>query len=146
MLTAVAELAMEENRVYMDAAYAAGGSVEERVLRAASEYLRFARERPDEFRILANPPDEPEALERVAALTREQNATLAGIMRDAIEAGTARPDLDPDRVATTLWASLNGVIALAWRSDSLRVDEEELNAMFATFAAMVGDGVRARPS
>ncbi|WP_280236698.1 hypothetical protein [Nocardia cyriacigeorgica] len=53
-------------------------------------------------------------------------------------------DLDPDRVATILWASLNGVLSLAWRTDSLRVGEEGLNALFATFAAMVGDGLRTR--
>lgn len=144
LLTAVAERAMEENRVYMDAAYAADGSVEERLRRAAAEYVRFARERPHEFRILADPPDEPQALERIVALTREQNGKLAAILRDSIATGTGRADLDPDRVATALWASLNGLLSLAWRTDSLRADDAELDALVATFAATVADGLRSR--
>ncbi|WP_278265771.1 TetR/AcrR family transcriptional regulator [Nocardia sp. AG03] len=144
LLTAVAERAMEENRVYMDAAYSAEGSVEERLLRAAAEYVRFARERPHEFRILANPPDEPQALERIVALTREQNGKLANILRDGIAVGTGRPDLDPDRVATALWASLNGLLALTWRTDSLRVDDTDMDTLVATFVATVSDGLRTR--
>lgn len=142
LLTAVAELAMEENRTYMDAAYATPGSVEERLLRAAAEYARFARERPDEFRILSDPPHEPETLERIAELTREQNGKLAAILRDAVADGTARADLDPDRVATTLWAAFNGILSLSWRTDSLRADSDELDLLVATFCTAVADGLR----
>lgn len=144
LLTAVAEQAMEENRVYMDTAYSTDGSVEDRLLRAAAEYVRFARERPHEFRILADPPDEPQALERIVALTNEQNGKLADILRDGMVAGTGRTDLDPDRVATALWASLNGLLSLAWRTDGLRVDDTEMNALVETFLATISDGLRSR--
>ncbi|MFF2084016.1 TetR/AcrR family transcriptional regulator [Nocardia sp. NPDC058176] len=143
LLVAVAELAMEENRAYMDAAYATPGRPEERLLRAAAEYVRFARERPHEFQILANPPHEPETLERIADLTREQNAKLADVFRDGIASGTARADLDPDRLATALWASLNGLLSLTSRTDTLRVDHDELDVLVATFTAAVTDGLRA---
>lgn len=145
LLVAVAEQAMEESRVYMDAAYEADGSAEERLRLVCATYARFARERPHEFRILVEPADEPEAVSRLAELTREQNAKLAGVIRDGITAGAVRPDLDPDDVATTLWASLNGLLALAWRPGGLRADTGSLDRLLATYVAMIGDGLRVGP-
>ncbi len=144
LLLAVAEQAMEESRVYMDAAYAAEGSPEERILLAADAYARFARERPHEFRILVEPADEPEAVARLAELTCEQNAKLAAVLREGVATGIARPDLDPDAVAAALWASLNGLLALAWRPGDLRVDAVALDGLLATYVALVADGLRVR--
>lgn len=146
LLLAVAEQAMEESRVYMDAAYAAEGSPEERLVLVAEGYARFARERPHEFRILVEPADEPEAVVRLAELVGEQNARFADLLRDAVAAGVARPDLDPDLVATSLWAAINGILALAWRPGDLRVGPEELDRLLATFVATVTDGLRAPAS
>lgn len=56
LLMAVAERAFEENKVYMDAAYAAAGTPMERLRIVAQGYFRFACERPNEFRLLADPP------------------------------------------------------------------------------------------
>lgn len=145
LLTAVAEQAMEENRSYMDAAYAAVGTPEERLFLAAATYARFARERPHEFRILVEPAEEPEAVARIAELTREQNGKLADAIRDAIGAGIARPDLDPDDLATMFWATLNGLLALAWRPGALRVDADTLDRLITTYVATVADGLRHRP-
>ncbi|MFS4108358.1 TetR/AcrR family transcriptional regulator [Streptomyces sp. PD-S100-1] len=145
LLTAVAEQAMEENRAYMDAAYRAEGTAEERLLGAAAAYARFAHERPHEFRILVEPADEPEAVARIAELTREQNAKLADVIRDAISSRTARPDLDPDDLATVFWATLNGLLALSWRPGALRVDGEDLERLLAAYTATVADGLRRRP-
>jgi AcrR family transcriptional regulator len=144
LLVAVAEQAMEESRVYMDAAYAAEGTAEERLLLVADTYARFARERPHEFRILVEPADEPEAVERLAELTRAQNAKLADIIRDGIATGDARPDLDPDEVATTLWASLNGLLALSWRPGAMRFDDDAVDRLLATYTALMVDGLRTR--
>ncbi|WP_406985980.1 TetR/AcrR family transcriptional regulator [Nocardiopsis protaetiae] len=144
LLTAVAEQAMEESRVYMDAAYSADGGVEERMLLAAAAYARFARERPHEFRILVEPPDEPDAVARIAELTREQNARLAEVIRDGIASGLVRPDLDPDDLATVFWATMNGLLALAWRPGALRTGAEDLGRMIDTYTATVADGLRVR--
>ncbi|WP_244117496.1 hypothetical protein [Burkholderia contaminans] len=62
MLIAVAERALEENREYMDAAYASDGDVETKLRCMATAYARFAKARPHQFRILVEPPNEPEAL------------------------------------------------------------------------------------
>lgn len=145
LLLAVAEQAMEESRAYMDAAYSATGTPEERMLLAAAAYARFALERPHEFRILVEPPDDPEAIVRIAELTSEQNAKLADTVRHGITAGAARPDLDPDDLATVLWATLNGLLALAWRPGALRVGANDLERLLATYLATVAGGVRTRP-
>ncbi|WP_198543291.1 TetR-like C-terminal domain-containing protein [Pseudofrankia sp. BMG5.36] len=112
--------------------------------RAAAAYVRFARERPHEFRILVDPPDEPETLDRIASLIEEQNAKLTDVLRDGIATGTSRPDLDPDRVSTVLWATMNGLLALAWRADKLRPDADELDALLATYVETIADGLRRR--
>ncbi|WP_436975911.1 TetR/AcrR family transcriptional regulator [Nocardia salmonicida] len=144
LLTAVAEQAMEESRVYMDAAYASGGDPEHLILAAAAAYARFARERPHEFRILAEPPDEPDAIARIAELTRVQNAKLATAIRAGIAAGAARPDLDADDIAAVLWASLNGLLALAWRPGGLGVEPERIDRLLVVYIATVTDGLRSR--
>lgn len=145
LLIAVAEQAMEESRAYMDAAYEAHGTAEERLLHVAAEYARFARERPHEFRILVEPADEPAAVARLAELTRLQNAKLAQAVRDGIDAGLARPDLDPDDVASMLLATINGLLAMAWRPGDLRIKGEDLERLFATYLATMIDGLRVRP-
>jgi AcrR family transcriptional regulator len=122
LLLAVAERALEANRIYMDQAYTTPGTPLERIRRAALAYARFAAERPQQFRLIANPPDEPQALERIADLIQEQNNKLADALRDGIADGSIRPDIDPDLTATTLWAMSNAVLGLAWRNDRLRTD------------------------
>lgn len=144
LLLAVAEQAMEESRVYMDVAYAAEGTAEERLFRVADAYARFARERPHEFRILVEPADEPESIARLAELTREQNARLAGVIRAGVQDGVARADLDPDDLATTFLATFNGLLALAWRPGVMKADAETVDRLIATYIATIADGVRVR--
>lgn len=110
----------------MDAAYAAPGSPTDRIRGALLAYARFAVERPEEFRLLAEPPDAGDALEQLAEVIREQNGKLADAIQEGIEDGSIRPDLDPGRTATALWAASNGLLALAWRGDSLAADPSEL--------------------
>lgn len=144
LLTAVAEAALEEGRGYMDEAYAASGSPEERLLIAATAYARFARERPHEFRISVEPPDEPEAISRIVELTATQNAKFAAAVRDGAAHGDIRADLDADRVAAVLHAAANGVLALAWRPGGLATSEDDIDRLLQTFVAIVQDGLRAR--
>jgi len=141
LLIAVAERALDENRAYMDAAYAAGGSPQERILQAAAAYARFAAERPHQFRLLADPPEEPEALERVADLVEAQNAKLAAALREGIAEGGINPAFDPDLTATALWAMMNGLLSLAWRADRLRADPERLSALLDTAITAVTGGL-----
>ncbi|WP_421380918.1 TetR/AcrR family transcriptional regulator (plasmid) [Paraburkholderia sp. DD10] len=144
LLIAVAERALEENRHYMDAAYASDGDVEKKLRCVAAAYARFARERPYQFRILVEPPDEPEALTRIAALIRQQNAKLAALISRGIDEGWVRADIQPERASTALWAMMNGVISLMWRPDNLRLDVDHINDLLDTAISLTTDGIKRR--
>lgn len=142
VLTAVAEQALEESRGYLDPAYEAERDTEERILLVAAAYARFGRERPHEFRILVEPPNEPDAVERIPELTRSQNARLATVIRQGASAGVVRADLDPDDLATTLWATVNGLLSLAWRPGGLHADTPTIDRYLAANIATLSDGLR----
>jgi AcrR family transcriptional regulator len=141
LLIAITELALEENRGFMDAAYAEHGTPVERIERAGMAYANFALQRPHAFRVLLNPPDEPEAMNRVASLIREQNGKLAKALREAQQAGDGRTDLDPDGTATVLWAMMNGVLNLATRTDALRLEGREMAAVIEATMAILRSGL-----
>lgn len=144
LLIAVAERALEENRQYMDAAYASPGGVEDRLYAVAAAYANFAKERPHQFRILVEPPNEPEALTRIANLIREQNAKLGALIRRGIDEAVIDGGFDPERTSTALWAMMNGVLSLMWRTDSLRADSAQIDAMFGTVTKILTDGLKKR--
>ncbi|WP_426399000.1 TetR/AcrR family transcriptional regulator [Ralstonia sp. R-29] len=144
LLIAVAERALEENRQYMDAAYASPGGVEDRLYAVAAAYTNFARERPHQFRIMVEPPDEPEALTRIANLIREQNAKLSALIRRGIDEAVIDSGFDPELTSTALWTMMNGVLSLLWRTDSLRVDAAQIDAIFGTVTKILTDGLRQR--
>lgn len=141
LLMAITELALEENRGFMDAAYVSEGSPVERIERAGLAYASFALQRPQAFRVLLNPPDESESMTRVASLIREQNGKLAAALRDGQQAGDGRTDLDPDLTATVLWAMMNGILNLATRTDALRLDSSEMGAAIETAMAIIRSGL-----
>jgi len=144
LLLAIAERAMEENRRYIDQAYEAPGTAEERGRNVCLAYVRFALERPQPFRILANPPEEPEAVARIAAMAAEQNARQAAIIRDGIAEGSVNPGLDPDAAANAIWGMLNGLLLLALREDGLRPASVTPASLVQTAIAMVEFGLRRR--
>lgn len=144
LLIAVAERALEENREYMDAAYASDGDVETKLRRVATAYARFAKERPHQFRILVEPPNEPEALTRIAALIRQQNAKLAALISRGIEEGWVPADVEPEHASMALWAMMNGVISLMWRPDSLRLDVDHIDDLLGTAISLLIGGIKRR--
>lgn len=144
LLIAVAERALEENREYMDAAYASDGDVETKLRSVAAAYARFAKERPHQFRILVEPPNEPEALARIAALIRQQNAKLAALISRGIDEGWVHADVEPEHASTALWAMMNGVISLMWRPDSLRLDVDHIDDLLRTAISLLTGGIKRR--
>lgn len=144
LLLAIAERAMEENRAYIDQAYALSGTAEERGRNVFLAYVRFAFERPQPFRILANPPGEPSAVAKIAAMAAEQNARQAEIIRDGIAEGSVNPALDPEITAHAIWSMLNGLLLLALREDGLRPSSVTPEALVESALAMVEFGLRRR--
>jgi TetR/AcrR family transcriptional regulator len=144
---AVVERALDIDREYMDRAYAADRSPLEQLEAAAAEYLRFYRDHPEHFRLLAFPPPTGNyaaahaAAARLAERVEEQNARMAAAIERGIAAGTLRA-VDPTETATTLWAAFNGIISLAWRPDRLRRDEAEVQRLLQLLADALSCGLR----
>ncbi len=143
LLVAITELALEENRRFVDAAYASEGSPTERIERAGAAYVRFALERPHQFRVMSNPPDDPEAMSRVVGLIHEQTSRLTAVVRDAVKCGEAPQGLDPGVTAVAMWAMMNGVLNLAVRTDALRLDEAAKSLVIETAISLIRRGLTA---
>jgi AcrR family transcriptional regulator len=144
LLIAIAERAFEEHHQQLEAILAAAGTLEERIRLGAAAYARFAAERPHQFRLIVDPPPEPDALERVGDLIAEQHNKLAAVLRDGIADGTINPNIDPDLTVAAVWATLNGILSLAWRSDRLRANPQHLSDLLATVTAILRDGLAPR--
>jgi AcrR family transcriptional regulator len=144
LLLAIAERAMQANRRYVDAAYDGGGTLEERALRIFGAYTRFAFEQPQQFRILANPPGEPEALARIAAMAREQNGKLAKLIRDGMDAGLLDTRLSPEACANALWGMMDGLLLLALRDDGLRPPSVTPGELLANAMVLIETGLMGR--
>jgi len=146
---ALVERALRVDRNFMDRAYRISDTPVEQIRAAAEQYLAFYLAHPDYFRMLAF-PDPPgryaagqELAQRLAHSVQEQNQRLV----DAIREGTARGDLravDPEEVATVLWAAWNGIISLAWRPDALRRDHTRLRELLDAATDVIAGGLLAR--
>lgn len=143
LLIAITELALEENRRFVDVAYDSQGSPTERLERAGLAYTRFALERPHQFRLMSNPPDEAEAVGRVVALIREQIGRLTAVVEGAVQSGGARPDLSSEATAIALWGMMNGVLGLAVRPDALRIDDQLREQVINSALALIRRGLLA---
>ena len=141
--------ALDVDRDYMDRAYTPDRKPVEQLLAASEQYLLFALDHPQFFRMLAfpaKPGPYPAAAETAALLSRrvdEQNARMVDAIERGIADGSIRP-LDPRTTATILWASWNGIISLAWRPDDLRQDPEALQELIGKAADLVSFGLRLR--
>ena len=141
ILIAIAERALEDNRQYMDAAYARSGSAYERMLAVSEGYARFAAEKPYAFRLMANPPQEPQALERITQLVQKHNSQLMQVIKDGIKAGEIRTDIDPFQTATAIWAAANGLLSLNWRADGNAMTQGQFADILQTGIKVVMDGL-----
>lgn len=141
LLLAVTQRALEENRAYVDAAYAMPGTPEERIRAAFNAYVRFATEKPHQFRIVTNPPDDPEVITQVDDLISAHMTNLANALREAIAAGAITLDLDPDVAATALWAMCSGILSLGWRPTGRPVTTDRLDQILDFFETLVTRGM-----
>ncbi|MDQ0382243.1 TetR/AcrR family transcriptional regulator [Amycolatopsis thermophila] len=146
---AIVERALSADRDHMDRAYTAGRTPVEQLFAAAEEYLEFYLAYPEYFRMLAFPgtpgqyPAGQDLAGRLARSVDQQNRRMVEALRAGIADGTLR-DVDPEQVATILWASWNGVISLGWRPDALHRTEGELRELLRTATDVVARGLLAR--
>jgi AcrR family transcriptional regulator len=144
VLVAIAERAVDENRQYMETAFASDGTPLDRIVAVAHAYVRFAQERPHQFQLLNTPPDEPEALERIADKIDEQIGKLANVLAAGVADRTFISTLEPAAAATALWAMIEGVLALEWRTDRNVVDSESLPGLADFALSAILNGIRTR--
>ena len=149
LYAAVVAQALDVDRDYMDRAYTPDRNPVEQLQAASEEYLRFALDHPQFFRMLAfptKPGPYPAAAETAALLARrvdEQNARMVDAIQRGIADGSIRP-VDPRATATILWASWNGIVSLAWRHDDLQRSPEQLAELVELAADLVSYGLRLR--
>lgn len=143
LLLAVTQRALEENRAYVDAAYAVPGTPQDRIRAALKAYVKFAIEKPHQFRIVTNPPDDPVVIAQVDDLIAAHMTNLADALREAITAGTAAPDLDPDVAATALWSMSSGILSLGWRNTARPVTADYLAKLLDFYETIVERGITA---
>jgi AcrR family transcriptional regulator len=149
LYAAVVARALDVDRDYMDLAYTPDRNPIEQLLAASEQYLRFALDHPQFFRMLAfptKPSPYPAAAETTALLAvrvDEQNARMVDAIERGIAEGSIR-HLNPQATATILWASWNGIISLAWRHDDLRQSPEQLAELIERAADLVSYGLRLR--
>ena len=142
LYAAVVARALDVDRDYMDRAYTPDRNPIEQLLAASEQYLRFALDHPQFFRMLAfptKPSPYPAAVETTALLALrvdEQNARMVDAIERGIADGSIRR-LDPQATATILWASWNGIISLAWRHDDLQQSPAELAVLIERAADLV---------
>jgi AcrR family transcriptional regulator len=141
LLLAVTERAVEENRAYVDPAYESDAAPEDRIRAAMAAYVRFATEKPHQFRIVTSPPDDAEVLAQVDALISFHMQHLAKAIREAITAGTVTADLDPDVAATALWAMSSGILSLGLRASKTPITDDYLAQLLAFFEMLVRKGL-----
>lgn len=92
----------------------------ERIYRVGLNYIRFAQEHPNHYRMMFLTPQlaeiappTPEDLEAMADPSRDAYAFLHHAVAEALEAGRFRPDLtDSELLTQTLWAGVHGVASL----------------------------------
>lgn len=147
LYAAVVAQALDVDRDYMDRAYTPDRNPVDQLQAASEEYLRFALDHPQFFRMLAfptKPGPYPAAAETAALLARrvdEQNARMVDAIQRGIADGSIRP-VDPRATATILWASWNGIVSLAWRHDDLQRSPEQLAELVELAADLVSYGLR----
>jgi AcrR family transcriptional regulator len=147
---AAVDRALELNEEYIAPVYDGGLSASEEVVAVGAAYVRFYREHPGQFRLLAMPPLEPgespgpEAARAIRERVDRGLARLAGSIERAVAEGTLRP-VPPLPAARFLMAALNGTVALNLLPGVLRVEGKDLEEVVRVAFRIIGEGIAAAP-
>ncbi|HNX00704.1 MAG TPA: TetR/AcrR family transcriptional regulator [Candidatus Cloacimonadota bacterium] len=110
---------------------------EERLRSIGESYLEFYKNYPGDFKIMNhNPEQHPEIEHSSRELERDLLATssklwgvVENVIREGMDLGLIRKDIDPLEIGISLWASSNGMIQIMEhiRSDAQRGVHEKSN-------------------
>lgn len=147
LLVAVAERALQQNREFLETAvHTPGQTALERIDAIGLAYARFAESRPEQFRLITDPPSEPDALRPIETLIGNQLKVLSELIADGVADGTINPALDPEPTARALWAMATGLFALRIRTDQLQASSDELPTLATIARTLLQDGLLAPSS
>jgi TetR/AcrR family transcriptional regulator len=122
----------------------------DRVIAAGQAYLQFALEHPDHFRMVAlraldprTDPDLADIEERVASRVEALVGMVERDLAEAIADGSVRsvPVRDAMRF---LWGAWNGVAALGFRPDRLRLNANEVSDALQAGQQLIETALRVR--
>lgn len=124
----------------------------ERVLAAGQAYMRFALEHPEYFRMVAlrvldpqsDPQADPSMADVEARVAARVEALVSVVERDLAEAvadGTVRAVPTEDAMRF-LWGAWNGVTALGFRPDRLRLNPDEVRRALTLGQSLMESALR----
>jgi AcrR family transcriptional regulator len=102
-----------------------------RLARSGYEYLEFALEHPQDYRVMFLIPSAPRR-SRAATPAWRDVATfrfLVDRIRESAAAGLLSTD-DPEKTALSVWAHVHGLVSL-YLSNKLRLDEAQFRDLYA---------------
>jgi TetR/AcrR family transcriptional regulator len=142
---AVAERAVGENERHMLAVYGSDAAPVDKLIDAAAAYLRFYRESPQLFRLVALRQEGPGAESggadaMMARRVDRMTQALAGVIAQGVADGSLR-SVAPLDTARFLWGAMNGLVGLALRPDPLRLSERQLSSAVAEGLEIILEGL-----
>jgi AcrR family transcriptional regulator len=129
-------------------AFAAGGTVVERMLRAGRAYIAFGLSHPGQYAVMFGmgtqdgvPDEQLDDDPGVHAFE-----LLVGLIRSGVESGEFRPDLDVDATAVAVWSAVHGTcnILISKRGMEHALDIPPDEKVIDAALTMVLEGLRPR--
>lgn len=141
------ERAIEAEESYLMEAFDPALPPLERLVASGIAYLRFFRDYPGYFRMLAFPQFDAAGTGRrhpLASRVEEMGERQLHRLRETITEGVADGSVapvDPARAALFLWGAWQGVMALSLRPGVPRIEEKDLESVLAEGRTLIGAGI-----
>ncbi|MDI6874469.1 TetR/AcrR family transcriptional regulator [Candidatus Solincola sp.] len=128
---------------------AAARGVEEKIRAVYLAYIRHSLEQPAVFRVLRDTFLEqvrrnlsPATVQQVSNIIRDWLRNESELVREGIEEGIFRPDLDPYRFSVLAWRAATGLVELALLQEPLVIEKSELEDLFRESIDLLLRGAR----
>ncbi len=107
----------------------------EKIVATGKAYYHFYKTYPDYFNLLlyyeileSSPEDKSNSASECEEIGMKGLDFFAGIIKEAINHGSIRTDIDPEKIAVMLWANITGVIQITHKKGVLLKEHFEINA------------------
>lgn len=128
---------------------AAARGVEEKIRAVYLAYIRHSLEQPAVFRVLRDTFLEqvrrnlsPATIREVSNIIGDWLRNESELVREGMEEGIFRPDLDPYRFSVLAWRAATGLVELALLQEPLVIEKSELEDLFRESIDLLLRGAR----